>query len=63
MRQLLEWQEIRDPHEFLQNLKVDLYPEEVYTFTPKGQVKALPTPLPPGEVGPKGRVRALLPLP
>jgi GTP pyrophosphokinase len=43
MRQLLEWQqEIRDPHEFLQNLKVDLYPEEVYTFTPKGQVKVLP---------------------
>jgi GTP pyrophosphokinase len=43
MRQLLEWQqEVRDPHEFLQNLKVDLYPEEVYTFTPKGQVKVLP---------------------
>ncbi len=43
MRQLLEWQqEVRDPHEFLQHLKVDLYPEEVYTFTPKGQVKVLP---------------------
>jgi len=43
MRQLLEWQqEVRDPHEFLQNLKVDLYPEEVYTFTPRGQVKVLP---------------------
>jgi guanosine-3',5'-bis(diphosphate) 3'-pyrophosphohydrolase len=42
MRQLLDWQEIRDPHEFIQNLKVDLYPEEVYTFTPKGQVKAFP---------------------
>ena len=42
MRQLLDWQEVRDPHEFIQNLKVDLYPEEVYTFTPKGQVKALP---------------------
>ena len=43
MRQLLDWQqEVRDPHEFLQNLKVDLYPEEVYTFTPKGQVKAFP---------------------
>jgi GTP diphosphokinase / guanosine-3',5'-bis(diphosphate) 3'-diphosphatase len=43
MRQLLEsQQEVRDPHEFLQNLKVDLYPEEVYTFTPKGQVKVLP---------------------
>src|SRR5438128_7338011 len=43
MRQLLEsQQEIRDPQEFLQNLKVELYPEEVYTFTPKGLVKALP---------------------
>lgn len=43
LRQLLEWQqEIRDPHEFIQNLKIDLYPEEVYTFTPKGEVKALP---------------------
>jgi GTP pyrophosphokinase len=43
MRQLLEWQqEVRDPHEFLQHLKVDLYPEEVYIFTPKGQVKVLP---------------------
>jgi guanosine-3',5'-bis(diphosphate) 3'-pyrophosphohydrolase len=43
MRQLLEvQQEIRDPHEFIQNLKVDLYPEEVYIFTPKGQVKAFP---------------------
>ncbi len=43
MRQILEWQqEVRDPREFIQNLKVDLYPEEVYTFTPKGLVKALP---------------------
>jgi GTP pyrophosphokinase len=43
LRQLLEWQqEIRDPQEFLQNLKVDLYPEEVYTFTPRGEVKSLP---------------------
>ncbi len=43
LRQMLEWQqEVRDPQEFIQNLKVDLYPEEVYTFTPKGQVKALP---------------------
>ncbi|HEV3141014.1 MAG TPA: RelA/SpoT family protein, partial [Vicinamibacterales bacterium] len=41
MRQLLE-QEVRDPQEFLQNLKVELYPDEVYTFTPKGQVKAFP---------------------
>ena len=43
MRQLLEYQqEVRDPQEFIQNLKIDLYPEEVYTFTPKGQVKAFP---------------------
>jgi guanosine-3',5'-bis(diphosphate) 3'-pyrophosphohydrolase len=43
MRQLLEYQqEVRDPQEFIQNLKVELYPEEVYTFTPKGLVKAFP---------------------
>ncbi len=43
MRQLLEWQlEVRDAQEFIQDLKLDLYPEEVYTFTPKGEVKALP---------------------
>jgi len=43
MRQLLEvHQEIRDPQEFLRNLKIDLYPEEVYIFTPKGEVKSLP---------------------
>ncbi len=43
LRQLLEWQqEVRDPHEFIQNLKIDLYPEEVYCFTPRGEVKALP---------------------
>src|SRR6188508_789138 len=43
MRQLLEWQqEVRDPQEFIHNLKIDLYPEEVYIFTPKGEVKSLP---------------------
>ncbi len=43
MRQLLEvQQEVRDPQEFIQNLKVELYPEEVYAFTPKGLVKAFP---------------------
>ena len=43
LRQLIEWQqEMRDPHEFIQNLKIDLYPEEVYCFTPRGEVKALP---------------------
>jgi GTP pyrophosphokinase len=43
LRQLLEWQqEVRDPQEFIHSLKIDLYPEEVYCFTPKGEVKALP---------------------
>jgi GTP pyrophosphokinase len=43
MRQLIEWaREMREPSEFLSTLKVDLYPEEVYIFTPKGKVLALP---------------------
>ena len=43
MRQLLEsHQEVRDSQEFMANLKIDLYPEEVYAFTPRGQVKVLP---------------------
>ncbi len=43
LRQVLEWQhEVQDPHEFLASLKLDLYPEEVYCFTPKGLVKTLP---------------------
>src|SRR3954447_21531167 len=43
MRQLLEvQQEVRDPQEFLQKLKIDLYPEEVYIFTPKGEVRSMP---------------------
>ena len=43
LRQLVEWQQdMRDPGEFMSTLKVDLYPEEVYTFTPKGKVMALP---------------------
>jgi guanosine-3',5'-bis(diphosphate) 3'-pyrophosphohydrolase len=43
LRQLLEWQqEVKDPHDFLNSLKLDLYPEEVYCFTPKGEVRMLP---------------------
>jgi GTP diphosphokinase / guanosine-3',5'-bis(diphosphate) 3'-diphosphatase len=43
LRQLVEWQrELRDPAEFMSNLKVDLYPEEVYCFTPKGRIITLP---------------------
>jgi guanosine-3',5'-bis(diphosphate) 3'-pyrophosphohydrolase len=43
LRHLLEWiQEMRDPGEFMSTLKVDLYREEVYTFTPRGKVIVLP---------------------
>ena len=43
LRQLLEsQQDVRDPAEFLRNLRIELYPDEVYLFTPKGEVKALP---------------------
>ncbi|HEY6308141.1 MAG TPA: bifunctional (p)ppGpp synthetase/guanosine-3',5'-bis(diphosphate) 3'-pyrophosphohydrolase, partial [Candidatus Angelobacter sp.] len=44
LRQVVEWQQdVHDPSEFLSTLKVDLYPEEVYTFTPKGKVVILPS--------------------
>ncbi len=43
LRQLVEWQqEMHDSNDFFQMLKVDLYPEEVYTFTPRGRVIVLP---------------------
>jgi GTP pyrophosphokinase len=43
LRQVVEWQtDISDPNEFLSTLKIDLFPEEVYTFTPKGKVVVLP---------------------
>ncbi|HSR68160.1 MAG TPA: bifunctional (p)ppGpp synthetase/guanosine-3',5'-bis(diphosphate) 3'-pyrophosphohydrolase [Acidobacteriota bacterium] len=43
LRRLLDWQhEVKDPHQFLSNLKIDLYPEEVYAFTPKGEIITLP---------------------
>ena len=43
IRQLVEWQkEMTDPNEFLSSLKMDLYPDQVYTFTPKGKVVVVP---------------------
>lgn len=40
LRQLLEWQhELKDSDEFMESLKVDLFPEEVFVFTPKGDIK------------------------
>jgi GTP pyrophosphokinase len=43
LRHILEWQqETKDPREFLEMVKVDLYPEEVYAFTPKGKVLSFP---------------------
>jgi len=43
LRQLLEWQkELKDPAEFLEGVKVDLFQDEVYVFTPKGDVRVFP---------------------
>jgi GTP pyrophosphokinase len=43
LRQLLEWQQsLQDPHEFLETVRVDLFPDAVYVFTPHGDVIALP---------------------
>src|SRR5436189_2833840 len=43
LRQVVEWQrDVSDPNEFRSTLKIDLFPEEVYTFTPKGKVVVLP---------------------
>jgi GTP pyrophosphokinase len=44
IRDLVEWQkEMTNPNEFLSSLKMDLYPDEVYTFTPKGKVVVVPS--------------------
>jgi len=43
LRQLMETQQdTKDPAEFLDSVRVDLFPDEVYVFTPRGDVKALP---------------------
>ena len=43
MRELMEWQEeLKDPKEFLSTVKINLFPDEVYVFTPDGEVKSFP---------------------
>jgi GTP diphosphokinase / guanosine-3',5'-bis(diphosphate) 3'-diphosphatase len=43
IQNIIENQEnIRDPDEFLENVKIDLFPEEIYVYTPKGEIKSLP---------------------
>ena len=52
LRQLMEWQrDLKDPTEFIETVKIDLFQDEVFVFTPKGDVKALP----------KGRRRSISP--
>ncbi|HKL76171.1 MAG TPA: bifunctional (p)ppGpp synthetase/guanosine-3',5'-bis(diphosphate) 3'-pyrophosphohydrolase, partial [Halanaerobiales bacterium] len=44
LRQILEWQkDLQEPHEFMENLKIDLFEDEVLVFTPKGDVISLPS--------------------
>ena len=43
LRETLEWQkDMQDPDEFLNTLKTELFEDEVYVFTPKGKIIALP---------------------
>ncbi len=43
LRQILELQQdMKDPREFMDTVKVELFPEEVYVFTPRGDVKEIP---------------------
>lgn len=44
LRETLEWQkDMQDPQEFLNTLKTELFEDEVYVFTPKGDIKVLPS--------------------
>ena len=43
LRETLEWQkDMQDPQEFLNTLKTELFEDEVYVFTPRGEIKVLP---------------------
>ena len=43
LQKIVEWhKEVKDPREFLEAVKIDLYPEDVYAFTPKGEVRSFP---------------------
>ncbi len=43
LRQILDWQrELKDPQEFMASLRFDLFQDEVYVFTPNGEIKELP---------------------
>ncbi|MDO9082174.1 MAG: bifunctional (p)ppGpp synthetase/guanosine-3',5'-bis(diphosphate) 3'-pyrophosphohydrolase [Humidesulfovibrio sp.] len=43
LRQILDWQrDLKDPREFMASLRIDLFQDEVYVFTPRGDIKELP---------------------
>ncbi len=64
LKQLMEWQKtLADPTEFIETVKVDLFADEVFVFTPKGDVKGLPvgaTPVDLALLGPHRRRKSLL---